>query len=62
MKLSEAAIAEFIGIWERHYGERLSRDAAQAQATLLIRLYVDLGRELPSERSHRTTGAQHTEP
>jgi hypothetical protein len=49
MEFSEAAIEEFMAIYERHYNEPISRDAAIEMARRLVNLYRLFLRPLPRE-------------
>lgn len=49
MEFTDDAIADFIAIWERAFGERITADQARTEASLLMALYWELLQPLPGE-------------
>lgn len=49
MKFDDAAIAEFISLYEENFGERLKHDEATAMFRKLVHLYRVLIRPLPKQ-------------
>jgi hypothetical protein len=50
MKVSDERIDEFIELWERAFGERITRGEAVSKARQLIELYRVMSQELPVNR------------
>jgi hypothetical protein len=47
MHIEPEALDEFIDIWEREFGERLSCDEASNQANRLLTIYRAIAEEFP---------------
>lgn len=53
MDFTDEDIEEFIAIWEREFGERITPDRARMEAGLLIELYWALIQPLPGGPQYR---------
>lgn len=49
MPIPDARLQEFIDLWEKAYGERLSTGEARSAAGRLVRFYQLITRPLPKE-------------
>jgi len=52
MDLTDQDIQEFIAVWEKELGERLTPSRARLEASLLIELALALARPLPGESGY----------
>lgn len=59
MKISDADLQEFIAIYQEEFGETLSLTEASEMAFLLVNLYTQLTKALPSEQNVVSTGEDH---
>ena len=65
MQVPNERIEEFIDLWERAFGERITQDQARARAHQLVELYRVISWELPSkgpEASRPPPAADEHEP
>jgi hypothetical protein len=50
MQIPNDRIDQFIDLWERAFGERISRDEARARAHQLVELYRSIADDLAHDR------------
>ena len=65
MQVPNERIEEFIDLWERAFGERITQDQARTRAHQLVELHRVIRRELPpgnSEASSPPPAAGEREP
>jgi len=53
VNFTDEDIQEFIDMWEREFGERLTMDQARAEANGLIELCLAMSMPLPNEPGYR---------